>query len=430
VKTKYLIVGSSAGGIGAAEAIREVDRTGSLTMISDEPYPSYSRPLISKYLARERTLDGMLYRPPDFCESNSIDCRLGTGAKTIDLDSRAVDLESGERISWEKLLVASGGKPVMPAMEGGARRGVFTFLTLDDAKAIDQFLEKASKAVVIGGGLIGLSVTEALIKRGVEVLIVEMKDRVLNTIVDEQTSSIAGDALAQAGVRIIAGHTVAEISGKEWVTGVVLDDGTKLDCSLVVVAIGVTPRTELVQGTGIEVNRGIVVDRNMRTSHPGVYACGDVAEAFDFILRENRLTPVWPNAYIGGRVAGFNMAGVATEYPGGTALNSLSYFGVDIASAGMTVAPDDGYESLSRRDDGVYKKLVLQNDVIVGMVCVGDIERSGIIFSLMRDGVNVSDFKQALLADDFGLVSLPRSLWQERLGVSTKERPERGGRST
>jgi len=129
---------------------------------------------------------------------------------------------------------------------------------------------------------------------------------------------------------MITGHTVVEISGRETVWGVTLDNGVTVPCDLVLVAIGVSPRLELALEAKLELNRGIVVDRYMATSHPNIYACGDVAEAYDFVYGESRLTPIWPNAYIGGRIAGFNMAGGTTEYLGGTAMNSLSYFGFDI----------------------------------------------------------------------------------------------------
>ena len=418
LNTRYLIVGNSAGGIGAAEAIREVDKSGSVTIISDEPYPSYSRPLISKYLTGERGLEGMLFRPLDFYDENDITSLLGKRVKSLGLGERTAELESGEHITWEKLLIASGGVPIVPQIGGMGKRGVFNFITLDDAKAIDEFLHNANKAVVIGGGLIGVSVAEALTERRVEVTMVEMKERVLNTILDEQASLMAEEALENAGVRVITGHTAAEVIGQEWATGVILDNGEEIPCSLIVVAIGVLPRTELAQGTDIKVNRGILVDRDMATNHPDVYACGDAAEAYDFIYGENRLIPIWPNAYIGGRTAGYNMAGIKTEYPGSTSISSLNYFGLDIAAAGIVVPPDDdGYELMSKQEDGVYQKLVLKDDVIVGVICVGNVEKAGIIFGLMRDRVNVGDFKQSLLADDFGLVSLPRELWQERLGT-------------
>ena len=418
IRTEYLIIGNSAGGIGAAEAIREVDKTNSITIVSEEPYQAYSRPLISKYLAGERGIDAMLFRPADFYSRNDIDLLLGRKVESLKLDRRIAQLEDGEQIVWKKLLVATGGVPIVPRMKGVDKKGVFTFLTIEDAIAIDEFMENGSQALVIGGGLIGISVTEALTKRGVAVTVVEMKDRVLNTILDEPASAIVEEALKQAGVRVITNQTVAEVTGEEYVDGAILDSGERISCDLVIIAIGVLPRTELVSGTDIKVNRGIVVDRYMSTSYPDVYACGDAAEAYDFIYGANRLTPIWANAYIGGRVAGFNMAGTRTEYRGGTAMNSLNYFGLDIATAGVVVPSDDRHwEVVSQRSNGVYQKIVLGDDLVMGMVFVKDIEKSGMIFSLMRDRVNVSSFRQALLADDFGLAYLPRELWQERLGA-------------
>jgi NAD(P)H-nitrite reductase large subunit len=416
METRYLIIGNSAGGIGAAEAIRQVDNEGVLTIVSEEPYPAYSRPLISKYLAKEHTLEGMLYRPPDFYDRNAILFLSGKKLTHLEPDSRTASLDDDERISWEKLLLAVGGKPIFPRMKRSDKAGVFTFTNLDDAKAVDGFLDSRRKAVVIGGGLIGISATEALVKRGLEVVVVEMKDRILNTILDQQASSMADETLKQAGVKIITGHTVVEVSGRESVEGVTLDNGDTMPCDLLLVAIGVLPRAELAVDAKLEVDRGIVVDHHMATNHTDVYACGDVAQAYDFAYGENRLSPIWPNAYIEGRTAGFNMAGIATEYPGGTAMNSLNYFGIDITSAGIAMAPSsDGYEVISKQESNIYQKIVLKNNIIVGMIFVGNIEKSGIIFGLMRDRVNVESFKQSLLADNFGLAFLPRSSWPGQL---------------
>jgi NAD(P)H-nitrite reductase large subunit len=416
LKTEYLIIGNSAGGIGAAEAIREVDKENTVTILSDEPYPAYSRPLISEYLSCERTLDEILFRPAGFYEQNSIDLMLGKSVKSLDLTGKTVGLDGGEKIAWTKLLLATGGIPIVPKMEGLDKKGVFKFLTLGDAKAINDFLNDHSRAVVIGGGLIGISVSEALTKRGIPVTIVEMKDRVLNTILDERASAIAEEMITKAGIRVIVNNTVSEIIGAKAVEGVVLDSGEVIPCDLVVIAIGVLPRTELVKEIDIEINRGILVDRHMATSVPDVYACGDVAEAYDFVINANRLIPIWPNAYIGGMTAGANMAGVKIEYPGGTVMNSVNYFGLDITSAGIVIPPDSNCDVLTRDMDAIYQKVVLSGGQIIGMVFVKDIEKSGIIFGLMREKTDVSNFKQALLTDDFGLAYTPPELWRERLG--------------
>jgi NAD(P)H-nitrite reductase large subunit len=419
-KIEYLIIGNSAGGIGAAEAIREVDSTGALAIVSDEPYPAYSRPLISEYLAHPYPVEKMAYRRPDFYEKNHIRTFLGEKAAQINPKERTVKLESGQALAWQKLLIATGGTPILPKMEGIDLKGVFSFNRLDDARAIDEFLgrhRRRIKAVVIGGGLIGVSVTEALVRRGVDVVIVEMKDRVLNTILDEEASRLEAKALELAGTSIITGHTANGINSNlpGEVSGVTLDDGRLIHCEMVIVAIGVRPRLDPVAGSGLKINRGIIVDRCMATSAPDVYACGDVSEAYDFVIGENRLTPIWPNAYAGGRTAGLNMAGQPAEYEGGTAMNALKYFGLHIVSAGLVEPPDAGYETISQRYNGTYRKVIIKNNRLAGLIFAGDIEKSGIIYNLMKDGIDVGSFKKALVADDFGLAYLPQNLRQARL---------------
>ncbi len=181
---------------------------------------------------------------------------------------------------------------------------------------------------------------------------------------------------------------------------------------------------DVLEGSGIKVNRGILVNRRLETSAPDVYACGDVAEAYDFVIGENRLTPVWPNAYESGRVAGFNMAGRQTEYAGGTAMNAMKYFGLHIVSAGLTVPPDGSYETLVSKENGNYRKVLIKDGKLAGLVFAGDIEKSGIVYNLMKDGVDVSAFKKALVAADFGLASLPETVWRPRLaGYARKVTP-------
>ncbi|MEE8418586.1 MAG: FAD-dependent oxidoreductase [Dehalococcoidales bacterium] len=426
-KIKYLIIGNSAGGIGAAEAIREADKNGTITIVSDEPYHVYSRPQISGHLAEGRLLEEILYRKADFYRKNNIETILGSRVTRLDPANNQVEFEDSKIIGYEKLLLATGGTPIVPPMEGLEREKTFTFTTLDDAKAIDEFLnrhpDKTVRAVVIGGGLIGVSVTEALVKRGAKVSIIEMKDRILNTILDEEGSALGLAALKEAEVEVITEHTVTRVStdAKGQTTGVTLDDGGTIDCDLVIVAIGVQPRTELAAGTDITLNRGIVVNRYMASSIPNIYACGDVAEAYDFVHEGNRLSPIWPNAYIGGRTAGLNMAGVSTEYEGGTAMNSMKYFGTAITSAGLVVPPDDSYEIFESRLDHAYKKVVVKDGLVVGMVFSGDIEKSGIIYNLMKDRVNVEDFKLTLVAEDFGLISLPEEIWRSKLEMPGSE---------
>jgi NAD(P)H-nitrite reductase large subunit len=423
--SKYVIIGGSAGGIGAVEAIREVDPVGTLTVISEEKVPQYSRPMISEYVSREATLDSMKYRGDQFWKNNNVQALTGRTATKIDFKKKQVELDGGDRIGYEKLLIATGGKPFVPRMEGGEKDGVFTFTELSSAEGIEAKLGHSKSAVVIGGGLIGVSASEALVKRGITVTLVELKDSILNLILDKTASDMAEKVLTEAGVTVITGQTVQRILGKKGneasVGGVVMTDGKEIPCDLVVVAIGVIPRTELVKETPMKVNRGIVVDRFMRTNIPDVYACGDVAEAHDFLIDGNRLLPLWPLAHMGGRVAGYNMAGKKVEYEGGTVMSSLKYFDLPIIAVG-NVNPEDinNYEVLVelKPEKTVYKKILLKDGAIVGFIFLGDLERAGIFFRLLKNHVDVSEIKEELLSDDFGIVTLPEQLRQEMFVVS------------
>ena len=423
--TKYLIIGGSAGGIGAVEAIREVDPVGTLTVISEEHVPQYSRPMISEYVSREATLDTMKYRGDLFWKNNSVQTLTGRTAVKIDFTKKQVELDGGDNIYYEKLLIATGGKPFVPRIEGGEKSGVFTFTELSIAKSLESKLEQSKRVVVIGGGLIGVSATEALVKRGIKVTLVEIKDSILNLILDETASEIAEKMLSEAGVTVITGQTVRRILGRKdnenAVGGVVMTDGTKIPCDLVVVAIGAIPRTELVKETDVKINRGIVVDRFMRTNMPDVYACGDAAEAHDFLVNRNRPLPLWPLAQLGGRVAGYNMAGKKVEYEGGTVMSSLKYFDLPVIAVG-TVNPEDisDYELLvdSQPEKMVYKKILLKDNAIVGFIFLGDINKAGIFFRLLKNHVDVSEIKNSLLSEDFGIVTLPEQLRQEMFVVN------------
>ena len=424
-KYKYIIIGNSAGGIGAAEAIRELDSQGSIAIVSDEPYPAYSRPLISEYLAAPRPVEEFVYRATDFYTKNNIDPILGEKVAAIAPETRTIKLGNGTTLGYEKLLLATGGTPIIPVMPGFDSTGVFTFNRMDDAKAIDKVLShthRKIKAVVIGGGLIGVSVTEALLRRNVEVVIVEMQDRILSAMLDEETSAMEAAALEAAGVTIITAQKAERINSnlRNEVTGIMLDDSKVIPCEIVIAAIGVRPRLDALEGSGIKTNRGIVVDRRMATSAPDVYACGDAAEAFDFIYQQDRLTPIWPNAYEGGRTAGLNMAGQLTEYTGGTAMNAMKYFGLHIVSAGLVNAPDDSYETLVHSSGENYRKVIIKDGQLRGLVFAGDIEKAGIVYNLMKNGTDVTAFQDELVKDGFGLASLPEEVWRKHI-----KRPEK-----
>jgi len=440
---KYLIIGNSAGGAGAMEAIRGVDKDGSMAVISDEEHHIYGRPLIPYYLADEIDFDKIFYRPLDFYEKNNVDAILGKKSVEIDFDKRFVVLDDGDKLGFEKLLLATGGEPFVPQIKGLDEHEFFTFITLDNSVKIRERLasENIRTAVVLGGGLIGLKATEALTQRGVNVKVVELADRVLSPVLDGQASGIVQDVLEAEGVEVLTGRTITEVVGeasdvgsptarkkKEEVESVILDNGDKIDCELLIVGIGVRPRVKLVKDTPIQMGRGIVVDKRMETSVADVYACGDCAEVYDFIADNFRLTPLWPTAYIGGRVAGFNMAGVEKEYVWGTGMNAVDFFGFPVISAGLLNPQDDedvGSPTARKKKDGdsvlcklgpdgkTYRKFIIRDGCIVGMILLNEVDRAGVILDLMRRKADVTSFKDDLLRGDFGSIHIPRGIRQE-----------------
>lgn len=419
-KFKYLVIGNSAGGIGCVEGIRRVDRTGTIAIVSDERYHTYSRPLITHLIEGDVERGGMDFRPRSFYRGHDVQPYLGFRAGNLDTNGRKVSLVSSEdgtrhTIRFEKLLIATGGKPFIPPMEGLDLDGVTPMINLDQSLEVRKKLGRVKSAVVLGAGLIGTKTAQALAHQIEKVTMVELADRILSPVTDAVSSGMAADAFRRNGVQVLLTNTVTEVRGdnRGRVSEVQLKDGSVLPCDLFIVAIGVRPRTEIVEGTDISLSDiklggGIEVGMNMETSVEGIYACGDCAHAHDFVTGGMKLLPLWPNAYIGGRIAGLNMAGSKHQHRWATNMNSVDFFGFAMVSAGFMLKPDrKGFEEVIRQEDGNYSKVILKGDVIQGLIMAGNVDRAGIYLGLMREKVKTTSFKKELLTDDFAVVQLP-----------------------
>ena len=412
-KRPFLIIGNSAAAVGAVAGIRKRDRDTPITLIAREAEHTYSRPLISYLLAGKVDEERMLYRGRDFYEKNGVDAVLGVEVTRIDAESRTVETDDGRTFPFGKLLIATGGAPVVPEdLPGTDARGVFTFTTWEDARRIKSHIETTDvkQAVVVGGGLIGLKAVEALVELGIRTTVVELADRILSATFDLTASEVALDFLKGKGVEVHCRTTVSEVRGHEGrLAGVLLRDGTELPCELLIFAIGVVPDTRLARGAGIACGRGIVTDDGMQTSIEGIYAAGDVVETRDLLTGARRPMPILPNAYRQGFIAGANMVGGKLTSRGGLSMNAVDLCGLPTISVGITSPEGEEYEILSSLDDesGSYRKLVLRDNRIVGAIFVGRIDRAGIFTGLIREKVDVSGFKELLLSQDFGLISLP-----------------------
>ncbi len=405
----YVIVGNSAAAIGAVEGIRQADKESPITLIADEPYHTYSRPLISYYLAGKVSQEKMYYRKEDFYRAKQVETILGVKATGLNTAERSVSLADGRSVGYDKLLLATGGKPFVPPNLDMSKQGMYSFIKLDDVKALQQVAKPGSKTVIIGAGLIGLKAAEGLAKLGVDITVVELANRVLSAILDEEAAAFVQRNLEEHNVKFELNTTVEEILGGDKVSGVSLKNGKQLDCDFVIVAIGVVPNTDLAKGTDIAINRGIVVDEQMATNIPGVYAAGDVSEGYDLIYQTQRVLPILPNAYQQGENAGKNMAGEMSAYKGGFAMNSIGFFDYPMITAGIIKPEGDEFESIISSDPAgkSYKKIVLRDDVIVGFIYLNKVDRAGIITGLIKEQANVSAFKESLLRDDFGYINFP-----------------------
>lgn len=414
METSFLIIGNSAAAVGAITGIREVDPDSPITLIAKEPQHTYSRPLISYLLGGKVDESRMPYRPPDFYLRNKVTTILGTEVIRVDSEQRFVETREGERLSFDKMLIATGGNPIVPKdIDGLETEGVFTFTTWEDVHKIQHHIEQhdVRRALIVGGGLIGLKSLEALMALGIQVTLVELAPRVLGTSFDQTASSMAQQALTEHGAQILCGTTLQSIQSDQGrVVSGTLRDGSRVDCELVIIAIGVNPNIALVKDTGIKTDRGIVVDGTLQTSVAGIYAAGDVAQASDLVEGGTRPIPILPVAYRQGWVSGLNMAGRRRLYRGGMAMNAVDVCGIPTISVGITVPSTEDYEILSSFDASVprYRKIVLRDNRIVGFILIGDVDRAGILTGLIRDKTDVTSFKESLLTDDFGLLHVPK----------------------
>lgn len=415
---KYLIIGNSAAGIAACEAIRQGDPSGQIGMISEEMAPIYSRSLISYYLAGQIDEEGMLFRPRSFYGREGIIAILGRSVVKIHADVGQVELEDGERIGYAKMLLATGSNALRPSIPGANMDGCFVFRNLEDAKAVQASLHGTKEAIVLGGGPVGIKVAEALTMRKIRVTMVISSGHLLSQILDANTSQVIHALMEQKGVRIIVNDDAEAIIGEGKVRGIRLRSGSELNCQMVIFCKGVNPRVELARGCGINVDKGIIVDDRMETSHLGIYAAGDVAEVKDILTGERTVHALWPNAMQQGHVAGTNMAGGKRPYDGGFGMNSINVFGTPVIAMGL-LRPQQrgGAEVLTAQGKNWYRSLVLREGRIIGAVLLGEIESAGIINHLIVKKISISGLEDDALRPDFS----PARLAEEGIEIELNE---------
>ncbi len=420
-KKHHVIVGASAAGLAALEAIRSVDRECEITVLSKEKAPLYSRVGLTHFLDGTVKVAGMNTHGPEYFAR--LDARLLAGVAAVQVapKARTVRLSNRRTLKYDTLLIASGSSAVIPPIKGVHLRGVHPCITRADAIAIHRGLARARRVVVIGAGLIGIQAADAMVKRKRKIALVEQMPHVMPAMVDATAARLFEDLLREHGHVVRTGIRAAELAGKAGrVAGVRLEDGTFLPCQMCIMAVGVRPNVEFLEGTTIQRKQGVLVDAHQQTSIKRIFAAGDVAETSDMFTGQRVVIAIWPEALNQGRVAGLNMAGVPTRYEGSMAMNTTSVLGLPIASLGLWQETDQSEYRIHARldeDQRTYRKLVYKDGQLVGAILVGPNmnAEAGILHNFIRTRQSFTVSPDQLAA---GPISWGRILRDNRLAGS------------
>lgn len=398
---KYVIIGASAAGLAAAEAIRKADTQGTITVLTEEAYMPYSRPSISYYLKGKVKESDMALRKPNFYREKKIDIVKNTKATAIDTEKKVV--KAGRKsYPYDKLCLCTGSKPFVPPMENvKGKTNALTFLDLKAVKDVKAIANEKTRAVVIGAGLIGMKAAEGLVKICKSVDVVELSPRVLPSILDAKSAKQVKKHLENNGIRFHLENTVVRAASKgKQITAVTLKNGKKLPCDLLILAVGVRPQTELAEKAGLAVDRGIITDtETMQTSDPDIYAAGDCCVSVDMLDGSKKIIALWPNAVQQGNVAGAQMAGADITVGGTYSVNAIDFFGLRICTCGLINAQGEQYSDKITQHDDSYKRLVFEGDKLVGYVLINSSVNAGLYTNLISNQISL-DTLQGDIMDD------------------------------
>jgi nitrite reductase (NADH) large subunit len=392
----YAIIGNGVAGTTAAENIRKMDKGGNITIVTDEDLPFYYRLRLNEYVSGDITEQNLIAKGDQWYRDQNIDLKLMTRIVRAELREKVIFTENNERLSYDCLLIATGSHSFIPPIKGSEKTGVFALRTIKDARDISAYTRETEGIVLIGGGLLGLEAGNALRKLGKRVMVVEFFPRLLPRQLDVDGAKRLQKIMEGMGFSFRLGAKTQEITGDDHINGVVLEGGETLPAGMVIISAGVRPNIELADPLGLENDKGIKVDERLQTNQPDIYAAGDVAEF--------RGMPygIWPAAMEQGKIAGANMAGGNKIYEGTTMVNTLKVVGIDLASAGNIDAENE-LESRIVKDEKVYKKIVIENNKIIGCIMLGETKGFNKITKAISEYVDVSKIKDQILSMGFNL---------------------------
>jgi NAD(P)H-nitrite reductase large subunit len=400
---RHLILGNGPAGVVAAETLRKHAPGDSVTLVGDEPGLPYSRMAIPYLLMGDIEEKGTwLRKDPGHFERLGIALKEGRAA-SADTTRREVRLESGETLGWDRLLVATGSRPNRPPIPGIELPGVHPCWTLEDARAIAARAKKGARVVQMGAGFIGCIILEALAARGVELVVVEMGDRMVPRMMPPRASELIHAWCERQGIHVVTGARVSEIRKSGEALQVGLTDGQSFPADLVISATGVSPNTAFLEGSGVSCDGGVLVDDRMESSVKGIYAAGDVSRAPEFDTDRKIAYAIQPTAVEQARIAALNMAGREATSPGALAMNVLDTLGLVSVSFGRWhgVPHAQGGSWVEQRDEERFRylRLEFQGERLIGATSLGHTEHVGVIRGLIQGRVALGEWREKLLAD-------------------------------
>lgn len=394
-RAQLVVIGNGLAGMRAVEELiaRAPDRF-AITVVGAEPHPNYNRILLSAVLAGEKTLDEIVVNPTSWYAEHDIRLIAGNRAAAIDRTARTVALADGTSLAYDKLLLATGSKPLAPPIPGLGLPNVRAFRDIADAEAMIAAARSGGRAVVIGGGLLGLEAAWGLKRRGMAVALVHLMPSLMERQLDLAAGELLRRELEARGIAFFTNSQTEEIIGKERAEAVLLADGRRLPANLVVLAVGIRPNVDLARAAKLDVNRGILVGDDMATSDADISAVGECIEHNGQVF--GLIAPIWDQA----RVCGARLSGdEAAVYVPPPVFTSLKITGTDVFSAGRLAAADAADEEITLYDEkrGLYKKVILRDDRVVGSVLYGNVADGPWHVELMRERTDVSSIRDQIV---------------------------------
>ncbi len=394
MKQNLVLIGNGMAGVRTLEEVLKLDSEKyNITVFGEEPYGNYNRIMLSPVLANEKTIDEIMLNDEQWYTDNGITLEKGKKVVEIRRGKKQVVAEDGTEVDYDRLIIATGSLPFILPIPGADKYGVIGFRDIKDVDSMIETAEQYKKAVVIGGGLLGLEAANGLMKQGMDVTVVHLMSTLMERQLDEPAAKMLRDSLEEKGMKFLMDHATQEILGGERVTGLQFSDGSEIDADLVVMAAGIKPNIELAQSSGLHCERGIVVSDTMQTFDPNIYAIGECVQHRGMVY--GLVAPLFEQA----KVAANHLAELGyARYEGTVTSTMLKVTGIDLFSAGDFHGDDDTDELLFHDvANGNYKKLILKDNVIQGAVLYGDTIDGTWYFQMMKDGTSIADFRNTVL---------------------------------